>query len=685
MATPQDLTTTVGGRRCTRSRARTAATSVFTTQQQPAPTPIAQQPPPVISSAPEQIQQTSAAPPPPPPPPPASSQEQQAAAPSAPGTAIPAVSSSAPLPQIVAAPPPSAIQNLNPSGPVAIAPNPGVVITEDATPVAAAPETPAPAPAPISTAPPPAPTSAAPANPEPTEPTSSDPIVPAATSSALLPSSSAPRVPATSAAVVPTPISRESSIEVIPGQPEQSSDPAAPSSSNEPSDSDQPSNDPFPVPTSSGAPTGGSAGVISPETGSDDSGGLTLGNGPVNVGAVVGGVVGGVAAICLISALLFLCLRKRKSSDSAGRWQRRFNEKNAASDTPGFMSKLKAIPAGAGMWIEKLKGKKSGPAQHPYRRHSARTSVSSVYSVGSNGRSRSVSEPQFGFRDQLRGFGDRMPSLKRSRTLLQKKPDSLVVGDRSPFPAIVEDPVIRDNQVDNPFADPLPQGNLQLRNPDGPRQSVADGLRDQQRGPISPKPVLSTRGSRDPFVSIMDELEERNGSGTPEWLRDTSHRRTHSATTALRSHPPSSFYSPSALSTADNPFLDSSAIPPMPTQPLPPNPPRQPPNTYNRLPTFDALSTGASRDSNSSFILGEPGPSRPTTNMYSNPPVVPRAGRQSDPFDLDRPEVLGFGSVRRDVRGSVTRQNSRSRRTSSVPNWVNFDGTGPLRNPSVKR
>jgi hypothetical protein len=46
-------------------------------------------------------------------------------------------------------------------------------------------------------------------------------------------------------------------------------------------------------------------------------------------------------------------------------------------------------------------------------------------------------------------------------------------------------------------------------------------------------------------------------------------------------------------------------------------------------------------------------------------------GRDSDPFDLDRPEVLGFGNVlgRKEVRASVTRQNSKSNRTSSVPNF----------------
>jgi hypothetical protein len=85
------------------------------------------------------------------------------------------------------------------------------------------------------------------------------------------------------------------------------------------------------------------------------------------------------------------------------------------------------------------------------------------------------------------------------------------------------------------------------------------------------------------------------------------------------------------------------------------------------LPTFDATSTAASGNSDYSYF-GEPGPSRPGTRLFTPGLPTGRTVRQSDPFDLDRPEVLGFGSVfgRREVRGSVTRQPSRGKRVSTV-------------------
>ena len=204
---------------------------------------------------------------------------------------------------------------------------------------------------------------------------------------------------------------------------------------------------------------------------------------------------------------------------------------------------------------------------------------------------------------------------------------------------------------------------------------------------------MVNRSSRETFASLFDEINAQNGSGTPEYLREAAHKRTQSATTALRSHPASVAYTASIYTNAENPFFDPSDAPPVPQQPLPPNPPRRPSNAYAPMPMFNATSSGASRESNGSFLLyGEPGPSRPTTNMYSEIGAAPRI-RQSDPFDLDRPEVLRFGLTgQREVRASVTRQNSkRSNRASSVSGWGALDSMrgsaipGPLRTPSTKR
>jgi hypothetical protein len=440
-----------------------------------------------------------------------------------------------------------------------------------------------------------------------------------------------------------------------------------------------------------------------------DGPGLTISNGGrANVGGIVGGVVGGIAVVALVSVLLFLCLKRRKSRDTFARLQRRLNMEKEGNQ-PGLVEKLKAapmklkaMPAGISVFFAKFRKESETPDPGPYVRHSFRSSISSVYPARPNRRSQSMSEPPSRFRDQLRGFGgrfgDRMPSLKRSRTLLHQKQDSLVVGEKSPFPNIVDDPVLRNSTgIENPFADPLPPGPNASASK-SPRN--LDGLRDQQRPPISPKPVaFSNRSSKDPFASILDELEEKRGNSTPDWLRDTSHRRTQSITAALRSHPPST-YTASVYTTAESPFWDPSEAPPVPQQPLPPNPPKRAMNSYTAgLPAFNATSSTVSRGSTDSFYFGEPGPSRPTTNLFSDvsaASAMPKpVGRQSDPFDLDRPEVLGFGQVGgRQVRASVTRQNSRTKRASSVPNWVNIDDgqyertsavPGPLRNPNTNK
>ncbi|KAF2477804.1 uncharacterized protein BDR25DRAFT_4058 [Lindgomyces ingoldianus] len=646
MATPQDLTTTVSGRRCTRSRARTATSTLSSAAAETTELTSSSSTAPALqlaSSIAEASLPSSSA---------ADIVSTTATSSSVPGTegtdnpvSLAAVSS------VVQS---SVLANLVPSPPAALAPNPGVAVSQ--TRAVAEPTTPA-------------------ENSTPSSPTSSDPINPAATS---ITTSITPNIPV------------ESSVQQPPDQSPSPNTPSNRLSNNQPQSTVSP---------------GGSAGIISPDQGADGNG-LTIPS-QTNVGGIVGGVMGGFIGIAMISVLLFLCLRRRKK-EPFERWQRRMSEKNESDSAP-FLDKFKAIPAGIGAAFQKLKGERSESVQNPYRRQSVRSSVSSVYSVRSNGRSRSISEPPSKFRQQLRDFGGRMPSLKRSRTLLGKKQDSLVNGSKSPFPGIVEDPVIR-NSKENPFADPEPlepPRNLRLLNPDPssgastprPQQKVTvEGLQDQQRAPISPKTVARPeRASRDPFASILDELEDRNGSGTPEWLRETSHKRTQSATTALSSHPPSSFYTASVYTTADNPFLDPTDAPSVPPLPaLPPNPPRRPSNAYTGLGAFNPIASNASRESNTSIFFGEPGPSRPTTNMFSSVAPTPRFGRQSDPFDLDRPEVLGFGNVsgRKEVRASVTRQNSKSNRRSSVPNWVVLDDgpyerasavPGPLRNPSVRR
>lgn len=643
MATPSETITTVSGRRCTRSRARTA-TSTLTS----AATSIIESTTTIVQAS-QAIQSSSIAEAPPSSPPPAPSTSSQTAEQPASSQPVPpaigtssAVSSAAAQSSLPA--------NILPQVPAAAVPVPvpEIVGTSSLNPAVNPTPTPTATPAPASS--------------------DSNPVAVTSTSSIL-------------ADVAPSTVP-EAPVPVISSSaPVQSVLPENPSPDTQPVLSQ---------PTNTGIPAGGSAGIIAPGTGPADEGsGLTLpSNGSTNVAPIAGGVVGGFVGLALISALLFLCLKRRKDG-TFEKWQQRLSEKQEreegglSAQLRAIPEKIRGIPAGLGVFVARVKGDKSGPASNPYRKHTR--NASSVYSVGTARRSQSISEPSK-FRQQLRGFGGfgRMPSLKRSRSLLQKKQDSLVVGQNSPFPNIVEDPVLRNSNAGvNPFNDPPdPPKGLLLLNPD------PASPQPQQGGPIAPKPAAkSDRNTRDPFASILDEIDAQNGSGTPEWLRETAqqHKRTTSSQTALHSNPVQYHASSIYTDRRSNPFFDPSDPPPVPpSRPLPPTPSR-PANAYAPFPQFNTTSSTASRMSQDSFFFGEPGPSRPATNVFG------RGVRQSDPFDLDRPEVLSFGKVGgRMVRGSVTRQNSR-KRSSTVPNWINLNdgpyepGSTPLRNPSVKR
>ncbi|UPX09673.1 uncharacterized protein EKO05_0000357 [Ascochyta rabiei] len=612
MASPQESITTVNGRRCTRSRARTAATSAPISTPAAPPTAVAPTET-TTSTVAEQKPQTKPTaasspapqvppPPPPPPPPPlappvSSSQAEQSAVVVPLPTSQAAVSS----PLAVIEPLPSSSLTTSPVAQPIVTETAGVVVS---TSVAAVPDV-------IQTD------------------SSSQTPLPVTSIAELLPQTS-------SAAI-----------------------------SN---------------------PTHGPVGVIAPEQGTHTGGDGHTGedhssysDSNPNIGGIIGGVVGGFVALALLSALLFFCLRRRKSKEAG------WNEKSEVLS--GFLSKAKAVPAGFGVFFARFRNEKTGPLDNPYQRHQPRSSVGSVYSTTSNGRGRSISELQ---RQPASGGGfvRRMSSRKSERNVLRKKTSS--VSSQSPFMDVSEELVRNNNVGSNPFADPGPDTprNLRISNP--------DTLEEQTRGPSPPQPAVTPRAARDPFASLIDEID-----GAPNWLRDSNmsasnHRRIQSSASALRAHPPSSVYS-------SDPFADLSSIPPMPTQQ-----PQPPLSTYSAFP--------AVRDSNYT-IFGEPGPSRPSTTMFtpglpSNPsasrdtnifntpattPGFPSSGpptstsrldRQSDPFDLDRPEVLSFKGMMNQMRDSIARQTTiRSRRTSSVSNWFGRDASpsGALNGASVRR
>ncbi|KAH3963580.1 hypothetical protein HBI56_227040 [Parastagonospora nodorum] len=638
MASPQESITTVSGRRCTRSRARTAATSILTSSEAAVVTPTevttsstAAQAPPVQTSPAE------AAPPPPPPPPPPSSAaaapppssapaEQPAAAPTTTQSAVSSAlgtQSTAPIPSapriLLPNPAPSQQAVAPPQRPVQVsAPAPAAEAV-----VSSVAQVSTPVPALL------APTTLVPTVPVPTS-SNAIPIAalpPSLDQSSVLPSFISPPGTAESA-VLPSSLVVDAN-----PQPTQS---VSPSESTSASANEPVAAQPRPTTSVSPVSTGdAAAGVIGPAPSSESGGGLTLPtSGNANIGSIAGGVAGGVAGLVLICGLLFFCLRKRKSR------QPRWAEKNL--EGPRFMDKMKAKAAGVGVMFAKVKGSKKGPAKNPYQRHSQQDSISSVYSTAD-------SQGFYAPRDVKRSS-----SRKSERNRLRKKNSS--VSSQSTFAGILEE---HERSANNPFADPEPPRLLRLSNPDAA----------SPRGPLTPQPALtSVQPAQNPFASAFDE---------PNLLLSApGHQRTQSQASALTAHPPSFVFptNPTRRKSVPKPMLD----PPPPSQASGRNQARR---SSMALPTFDATSTAASGESD---YFGEPGPSRPGTGMFTPGLPTGRTVRQSDPFDLDRPEVLRFGNVlgRNEVRASVTRQNTRSKRTSSAGagNWssVKDAAAGPF-------
>jgi len=622
MATPQESITTVNGRRCTRSRARTLVPSIVTSEAPAVITPTevtlstpVEQAPQVQSSAAE------AAPPPPPPPPPL---------PASSAAAAPLVSL-APAEQPVAAPIPTQIVASSaapdfvavaPSAPRAAGPNGQVEQPSASTPAAGPPQG-----AVIATDAPQAPVPA---------PTSSD-----SSFAAVLPlptESSTRQTPLATASEIVESAVLPSSIATDPEQPSQVDNAPQPTSLDPlvgaPS---QPTTTPAPA-----LPSGDTtSGVIGPELGSSDGGGLTIpSSGDANIGSIAGGVIGGVAGLALICALLFYCLRKRKTK------QPRWVEKKV--EGPRLVEKVQGIPAGVSVILAKIKGMRAGPSRNPYRRHSQQDSISSIYSANTNGR-----DGFFAAEVPVR----RSSSRKSERNRLRKKNSS--VSSQSALVDILED---REKEPANPFNDPEPPRVLRLSNPDA---------KQSPRGPLTPQPAVT---QANPFDTPFDDPAVP--PGWPEAMPPAlGHKRTQSSASALSSHPPSLVFAGS--STMSKGPLNTPPV----AQAVAPTPQRRSSMAY---PTFDATSTGGSRISDLT-LYGDRGSSRPGTNLFTPGMRTGRTVRQSDPFDLDRPEVLGFGNVvgRKEVRASVTRQGTRGRRTSSAANTN--DGTYTMHSAAGRR
>jgi hypothetical protein len=302
---------------------------------------------------------------------------------------------------------------------------------------------------------------------------------------------------------------------------------------------------------------------------------------------------------------------------------------------PRLVEKVRGIPAGLSIAFAKIKGVKEDLSRNQYQRHGQHDSISSIYSNNANA--------QAGF--FAADAPVRRPSSRKSeRNRLRKKNSS--VSSQSTFLDITEE-----RESANPFDDPEPPRTLRLSNPDAIQSP---------RGPVTPQPAMTPAN---PFISPYDDPAVP--SGWPEVLPPVlGHKRTQSSISALSSQPQSQLYAGPTAPITRKLVGQQNALP------------VQKRRSSMAYPKFDATSTGASQESD--FSLYDPGSGRPGTNRWTSGMRPNRTVRQSDPFDLDRPEVLGFGNVvgRKEVRASVTRPGQ-GRRTSSVGNWANTN-EGPF-------
>lgn len=508
MASPQESITTVSGRRCTRSRARTAATTSLVKEQPTVVTPTEATTSTAVAQVP-QIQTSAAvappaapppAPPPPSPLPPSSTAqaEQPVAAPTTEAAISSAIGTSSAIPTSSAT-----------TGPLS---DPGPSVPAVAAPVQQQePKVPASGSSQVTTT------------------SSAHPASPASTSSNPLPIAES-QLPGSSTGplfTAPAASSDPSSVDTNPAQSVQTTTQSQPSTTRQPAAE-------LTTSVASVLPTGDSAGVIAPDQGSNN-GPLTLpGSGTTNIGGIIGGVIGGIACLALIVGLLFFCLKKKKSS------QVEWSEKRETG--PRFMEKMRSFPAGVSVLVDRVQGRKAGPVDNPYQRHTMHASVSSVYSSNSNSRSRSTSEPH-GLNAIQRAESTRSTRSKKSqRNLLRKKQGSISSDYR--FPAITENkPSQYDANVNyaDPFADPDPSKTLFLLNPD-PRS-----------GPVTPQVPAATAdpASKDPFVSIFDPIDV----GAPR-IRDpnSNHVRNLSSASAISALSALGSNLPSLLHSMDDPF-----------------------------------------------------------------------------------------------------------------------------------
>ncbi|KAF2753708.1 hypothetical protein EJ05DRAFT_169284 [Pseudovirgaria hyperparasitica] len=413
------------------------------------------------------------------------------------------------------------------------------------------------------------------------------------------------------------------------------------------------SSSPSPSPSPSSSQSGPT--VIGDDTNSSpaSSGDGPSSRPPISV-PIAGGVVAGLVGIALVAALVFLCFRRRRQGKNA---LPRRGEAGEKGDQAGEIDEMNdSVVAGAVPSHARTDSRESESTNTAGSQRRSRWSHSTGLPPNSP-RSRAMSAP-VAFRSRFNGL------VAGIKTRMDRKKDSPPLG----HPASPSPNTESLYSIDDPFLDPiqpLRPAALRIVNPDTSKPSTPIPKNNTSQPIISSTTI--TTPTRSPLRNPFADPSSPQGT-TPEYLRHPGHSRTQSLQTALHSHPPTphatSFHSASLQTpnpnAADYPHPSYSY--PYPTPHLSPAPSSPLPNTHLH-PAVRPLFTPHP----------SPHPIDSTRTSMTTPylSTARRVRGKSDPFDLDRPEVLGFGNVsgRREVQDSVTRPALAGVRKSSTPGW----------------
>ncbi|OJD29052.1 wsc3p [Diplodia corticola] len=418
-------------------------------------------------------------------------------------------------------------------------------------------------------------------------------------------------------------------------------------------------------------------------------------------GAIAGIVLGVVFGIVAIVALILFCLKRRKERRGE------LNEKSVgegglagaqAAPRSGLAAKWAALTAGlaatAGLKPSGTDGVSRRTPESPAFEPVARYSYSSAGSAGSTRHLRSTSAPASPPANRLAAFKQR---FQKPRNIVAERRGRAVSTDSIPSFYSPTPPVLEDLPESlNPFRDPVPL-SYHVTNPDAetlspriqtPKTLMLGGNPNEQQGLLTPglanwrQPTPqfgfpTNGGPENPFLDPRQRTSaaRRSSLPYPPLARVAAHARTQSGSAKALSQARSSWYSEDSGYVSPN--HPSAHVPPL-------RPPRSNPFVDNHAVEL-SVDAPSEKDSASIYILPSsrgnsvdsgrsphgpiPLPSS-RTSLYRSSWLSPAissnpSGRnsgasgdysrrrtaasretrgKSDPFDLDRPEVLAITS-----------------------------------------